>query len=232
MGERAVSGIILAGGRSRRLGIDKTTMPWPPVPPVAPRAAKTPGAPGTPDAGGGTDAPRAPGEGGQKTLLEATGQKLARVCDDVVLVGYRAARPAPFQVVPDVYAEGGSLGGLYSGLLACRHDYALAVATDMPFLSQPLLEWMLAQPRDFDVLAPANDEIETLHTLYSKRCLDAMKRRLDAGKLRITGVFEDVRVRYVDQATLRAIDPDGLSFFNVNTPEDLERARTLAMRCD
>jgi molybdopterin-guanine dinucleotide biosynthesis protein A len=100
----------------------------------------------------------------------------------------------------------------------------------MPFLGVKLLEWMVAQAREFDVLAPVNEEIETLHTLYSKRCLEAMKRRLEAGRLKITGFFEDVKVRYVDRTTLREIDPDGLSFFNVNTPEDLERAREIEAR--
>jgi molybdopterin-guanine dinucleotide biosynthesis protein A len=128
-------------------------------------------------------------------------------------------------VVPDLHDEGGSLGGIYSGLSAARHEYALAVATDMPFLSVPLMEWMLAQPRDYDVLAPIYGEVQTLHAIYSKRCLEPMKDRLDAGRLKITGFFEDVRVRYVDEATVARIDSEGLSFFNVNTPEDLERAR-------
>ncbi len=193
------SGIVLAGGRSRRLGIDKTTMRWPP-------------------------------QTGTQTLLEVTAGKLAQVCDEVLLVSYRGAHPLPYRIVPDRFAEGGSLGGLYSGLVEASHDYALAVATDMPFLSLGLLRWMLAQPRDFDVLVPVRDEPEPLHALYSKACLEPMRRRLEAGRLKITGFFEDVRVRYVDEPTLRQLDPEGLSFFNINTPEDLQRAVDLAQR--
>lgn len=196
---RATSGIVLAGGRSRRLGIDKTTMRWPP-------------------------------QTGTQTLLEVTAGKLAQVCDEVLLVNYRGAHPLPYRIVPDRFAEGGSLGGLYSGLVEASHDYALAVATDMPFLSLELLRWMLAQPRDFDVLVPLRDEPEPLHALYSKACLEPMRRRLEAGRLKITGFFEDVRVRYIDEATLRQFDPAGLSFFNINTPEDLQRAVDLAQR--
>ncbi len=196
---RAATGIVLAGGRSRRLGMDKTTMRWPP-------------------------------QTGTRTLLEVTASTLAQVCDEVLLVNYRGAHPLPYRVVPDRFAEGGSLGGLYSGLVAASHDYALAVATDMPFLSLDLLRWMLAQPRDFDVLVPVRDEPEPLHALYSKACLEPMRRRLEAGRLKITGFFEDVRVRYVDEATLRQLDPEGLSFFNINTPDDLRRAVELAQR--
>ena len=204
-----VSGLIMAGGRSRRLGIDKTTMPWPPT-----------------ECDGGATVSDAP----VQTLLEATGAKLAQVCAEVIAVAYRGARPIPYRVAPDLYDEGGSLGGIYSGLSAARCDYALAVATDMPFLNLALLRWLLDQPRDYDVLVPVRKEPEPLHAIYSKRCLEPMRRRLDAGRLKITGFFDDVRVRYVDAATLALLDPEGLSFFIVITPADLERARQLLQR--
>ena len=203
-----VTGLIMAGGRSRRLGIDKTTMPWPPP--------------------GGADAPAPLQPTG--TLLEATGAKLAMLCAEVIAVAYRGQRPIPYPVAPDLYDEGGSLGGIYSGLFAARHDYAVAIATDMPFLSVPLLRWMLEQPRDYDVLVPVREEPEPLHAVYSKRCLEPMRRRLDANQLKITGFFADVRVRCVDRELLDRLDPEGLSFFNVNTPADLERARQILAR--
>jgi molybdenum cofactor guanylyltransferase len=207
------TGIILAGGRSRRLGTDKTTMPWPPAAPAAPVGQ-------APQADTGAAGP-------ERTLLEATGAILEQVCDEVLVVGYRAARPVPYRVAPDRYADGGSLGGLFSGLTVAAGEYALAVATDMPFLSLPLLRWMLDQPRDYDVLVPVREEPEPLHAVYSKACLEPMRRRLDAGRLKITGFFADVRVRYVEPSALERLDPDGRSFFNVNTPDDLERARRI-----
>ena len=192
--------MVMAGGRSRRLGIDKTTMPWPP---------------------GAADAP-----GGQ-TLLGRTAGLLGAACSEVLVVAYHGARAIPYRVAPDLFPEGGSLGGIYSGLVAAEHEYALAVATDMPFLSLPLVRWMLEQPRDYDVLIPLREEPEPLHAVYSKACLEPMRRRLEAGRLKITGFFEDVRVRYVDQGLLTRLDPQGLSFFNINTPDDLQRATEL-----
>jgi molybdenum cofactor guanylyltransferase len=203
-----LSGVILAGGRSRRLGIDKTAMPWPPD---------------------GSKTSTVPAEK-RRTLLEATAGKLEEVCREVLVAGYHGERPVPYRVVPDVYAEGGSLGGIYSGLLAASSEYAIAVATDMPFLSVPLLRWMASQARDYDVLVPVREEPEPLHAIYSKRCLEPMRCRLEEGRLKIAGFFDDVHVRYVDRRVLSELDPEGLSFFNVNTPEDLARAREIVAR--
>ncbi len=143
------SGAVLAGGRSRRLGLDKTTLPWPPPP----ARGEGPAAPEVPGAAGAVGAVGA-------TLLERTAGTLAALCDEVLVAGYRGARPLPprLRAVPDLFPEAGSLGGIYSALQAAAHDVMLAVATDMPFLSLPLLRWMLAQPRDYDVLLPVREE--------------------------------------------------------------------------
>lgn len=215
-GTNRISGIILAGGRSRRLGIDKATMPWPPASPDEERTAS------------GIVGAVPPGEETtSQTLLRVTAATLAQVCDEIVLAGYRGRPPAPYAAVPDMYPDGGSLGGMYAGLMAARHDYALAVATDMPFLNVALLRWMRDQPADYDALVPVREFPEPLHAIYGKACLEPMRRRLESGRLKITGFFDDVRVRYIDTDALAPLDPDGLSFFNINTPEDLDRARQI-----
>ena len=198
------SGAILAGGRGRRLGQDKTAIPWPP--------------------GGG-----APAAGPEGTLLAHTAGTLAALCAEVLVVGYAGGRPLPgaCRPVPDAFPAGGSLGGVYSALAGARAEHVLVVATDMPFLSQPLLRWMLAQPRDYDVLLPLGDRPQPLHAVWSRRCLDPLRRRLESGRLRLTDVLADLRVRAVPAAVLAREDPRGRSFFNVNTPEDLRRARAL-----
>jgi len=69
---------------------------------------------------------------------------------------------------------------------------------------------------------------EPTHALYSKACLPFIEPRLIAGDLKISGFYEQVRVRYLPEEEVAALDPEFLSFFNVNTPEDLERALSLA----
>ena len=194
----AVSGIILAGGKSRRLGVDKSQLVWPPGNPAG------------------------------RTLLDLTAEKLRLVCAEVLVVGYRGERQVPEGVceVQDAFRDGGPLGGLCTGLEAAQHGYALAVATDMPFLSVPLLEWLIQRPRDYDVLAPVYDLVQTLHAVYSKRCIDVMRRRIESGRKSLMGLYEEpaLRVRYVEQDVVERLDPGGRSFANVNTPRELEEA--------
>lgn len=169
-----------------------------------------------------------PGDPAGRTLLDLTAEKLSLVCAEVIVVGYHGERPLPDRVrpVPDVFPDGGPLGGLCAGLAAAEHDYALAVATDMPFLSLPLVEWLLAQPRDYDVLAPVYSLVQTLHAFYSKRCVEVMRRRIEQGRRSLIGLYEapELRVRYVEQSAVERLDPGGRSFVNVNTPEELEQA--------
>ena len=69
---------------------------------------------------------------------------------------------------------------------------------------------------------------EPTHALYNKACLPHMQRRLEADELKIIGFFEEVRVFYLAEEELDRLDPDRLSFFNVNTQKDLDRAHELA----
>jgi molybdopterin-guanine dinucleotide biosynthesis protein A len=135
-------------------------------------------------------------------------------------------------MVPDALPGTGALGGLYSGLLAATMPYNFVVACDMPALQPALLLAMADQPRDCDVLIPrwqepgeSRPQLETLHAVYSRACLPAIRAHLDAGDLRLISFLPDVRVRYLDEPELRAVDPDLRSFRNLNTPDELAQAQ-------
>jgi molybdenum cofactor guanylyltransferase len=189
-----VSGIILAGGKSRRLGVDKAMLRL---------------------------------DGGP-TLIAETVARLLPLVDEIVIVaddGERFGR-LPARIVPDLYPGAGSLGGIYTGLTAATHEHSLVVACDMPFLSGELMRHLLAEPRNYDVLLPRLESgfTEPLHAVYSRACLDPIRTRLEARRYRIIGFLDEVRVRYVDELQLRQLDPDLLSFVNINTPEELTDA--------
>ena len=131
-------------------------------------------------------------------------------------------------MVPDVYPDHGSLGGIYSGLKAAPGDAAFTVACDMPFLHPDVVRLVLARAGEGDVVIPrVGDQLETLHAVYGKRCLGPMEERLRAGRLKIVGFFGDVHVVEIAEAEVARYRDPAVAFMNVNTPEELERARQL-----
>jgi molybdopterin-guanine dinucleotide biosynthesis protein A len=118
--------------------------------------------------------------------------------------------------------------GLYSGLLAAKHDYAIAVACDMPFINIELLKYMISLPRDYDALLPKiGEQTEQLHSIYSKNCLPKMEKYLNSGHLKITSFMDEIDVKYVDEDIINKYDPRHLSFFNVNTAQQLNEAQDI-----
>ncbi len=168
---------------------------------------------------------------GGRVLIEGIVEKMARIGDEVIIVtnspqkyGHLEAR-----LVGDIYPGKGALGGIYSGLRAARSDYGLVVACDMPFLDLRLLRYMILLSSGRDVVIPRVGELtEPLHAIYSKECLQPMERLLSAGRLKIIDFFPEVRVRYIEEQEIKLFDPQCLSFFNINTPADLQKARNLA----
>ncbi len=199
--DTGTTGVILAGGLSRRLGRDKAVEPV----------------------------------GGQP-MISRVMARLSEVSDETVVVvneaGRAAALPIPesARVVVDAYPGKGSLGGIFTGLSAAD-GWAFVVSCDMPFLNTGLMAYMSSLRDGCDVVAPVvGGRPEPTHALYSKACLPHVRQRLEADELKITGFFEEVRVRRVSEEELDRFDPQRLSLFNVNTQDDLDRARRLAAR--
>ncbi len=95
----------------------------------------------------------------------------------------------------------------------------------MPFVSALLLGRMLALAAEADVVMPRwKGEYEPLQAVYSKACLPTVEAALEAGKRRMISFYPEVRVRVVEELEISRIDPSGLSFFNINTPDDLAQA--------
>lgn len=133
------------------------------------------------------------------------------------------------KVVGDIYPGKGSLGGIYTGLVASDSLYNIVVACDMPFLNQGLLRYMIEIADNFDLVIPRlGNTIEPLHAVYSKRCLAPIEHLLEQDDLQIFKFFPAVKVRYMEADEIDRFDPEHLSFFNINTEADLKTARELS----
>jgi molybdopterin-guanine dinucleotide biosynthesis protein A len=175
--------------------------------------------------------PKALLELGGRRIIERVLDVVAPVVDDVLVV---TNTPELYgflglPMVADAWPGHGSLGGIFTGLAAAAGEAAFTVACDMPFLHPAVARLVVARAGEADVVVPrVGGQLETLHALYAKRCLPAIETRLRAGRLKIVGFFEDVRVVEVAEAEIARHRAPAVVFMNVNTPEDLERARALA----
>lgn len=192
-----VTGILLAGGKSRRMGEDKRHLLV-----------------------------------GEQTLLERGLAVLRATFQDVLVVIAQDSPPLDVEahVVRDLVPDCGSLGGLYTGLMQASTPYIFVVACDMPFLDPAVIAQFTSRRATADiVLAKLGSRVHPMHALYSKRCLPVVERMIQARQLKIQEMVSDrsLHVRYVMEDDLRALDPSGRSFQNVNTPADLDVARAL-----
>jgi len=135
--------------------------------------------------------------------------------------------------VVDLYPGKGALGGIYTGLMNATAYYSLFVACDMPFINHALVRYLASIAPGFDIVIPAfNGYFEPLHAIYSKDCLDEMKKLLDEDDLVIIDLLDAVKTRYVEMDEIKEFDPDLLSFFNINTKHDLVKAKSIIERTE
>jgi molybdopterin-guanine dinucleotide biosynthesis protein A len=154
---------------------------------------------------------------------------LAAVADDIRIVANDPDRYAALgvRVIPDAIAGMGPLGGIYTALLDARHELAIVVACDMPFVTAPLFARLLEQIGDADAAVPRSARgLEPLCAVYRRTVAAAAKRRIDRGALTVSELLTEVRVREVEGLAL-APHGAGALFENINTPHDHERARGL-----
>jgi molybdopterin-guanine dinucleotide biosynthesis protein A len=178
---------------------------------------------------GGT--PKALLELGGRRIIERVVGVVRQVAADVLVVTNTPElyRFLGLPMVPDVFPDRGSLGGIYSGLAAATGDAAFTVACDMPFLRPDVARLVVGRAGEADVVVPrVGDQLQTLHALYGKGCLAPIEDRLRAGRLKVTGFFDAVRVLEISEAEVARYADPALVFMNVNTPEELEHARALA----
>jgi molybdopterin-guanine dinucleotide biosynthesis protein A len=134
---------------------------------------------------------------------------------------------AGYRTVRDGVEGAGPLAGIAAGLAAVATPWLLVVAGDMPYLDPAIIDLMIAGRRD-DVDAiglRVGDLPEPLLCVLHTRTRTAVERRLAARRFKASGLLtdEDLRVRWIEEAELRAIDPELTGLVNVNQPEDLRR---------
>lgn len=195
-----VSGFVLAGGKSTRMGQDKATLTL-----------------------------------NGRTLLEHALAALHQVCRDVSILGRYELYGTLAPVYEDIYPGCGPLGGIHTALSNAQTPYSLIIAVDTPFLMPEFLSYLAerAIASDAVVITPEiNDYTQPLCTVYSLDFLPIAEKAIKSGNFKIVPLFPRNQTLVIKEAELRRFAFGAEMFENLNTPEDMERARRRSSRVD
>ena len=188
-----VSAIVLAGGRSSRFGADKC------------RAACA----GTPVL--------------QRVLDRVEDLRRSGRVDEVVVVGPWAPEGVHLELEPIRFL--GPLAGLAHALDTVDTDVVLVLAGDHPLLATALLELLvdraLTTPAVDAVVPVGPDGPEPLVACYRRSVRAVVQQRLDRDRRSLRGLLDELSVDWIGREVWSRVDRSGVSFLDVDTPEDL-----------
>jgi molybdenum cofactor guanylyltransferase len=192
-GAPRLTGAILAGGFSRRLGQDKVALQL-----------------------------------GGKPLALWVSEALAPLVTSSWLITNQPLAHQSFglPLLTDLRPFQGPAGGLATALFWARTPWVLAVAVDNPFLAPAILAALAARAGQTSrpaVVCRSSRGLEPFPGLYAVRLLPALQNFLQTDR-RPTRFLEICRPQVFSETEVLALDPEGRSFFNLNTPGDLQRA--------
>lgn len=197
MTQRACTGIILAGGESKRLNsVEKSNLLV-----------------------------------GDRRIIERMMTVYEKLFREIILVSNHPTTYLEWDavIVKDIYTRRSSLTGIHSGLFYTKTDHAFIAACDTPFLKTELVKAIIQRiDSSVDVVIPRTDAgIEPLFAVYSRRCLQTVRHALERNDLKIRNIFKKLKVKEIPETVLRKMDSGLVSFFNINTPDDLEQANRM-----
>jgi molybdenum cofactor guanylyltransferase len=167
---------------------------------------------------------------GGETLVERVSNALSARCEEVILAGSGEAPPGVLAVA-DARPGQGPLAGMEAGLTAARFPLVFVAAGDMPFLSAGLVDYLLGVLKEHGALAAVPDGGGRTHALcaaYSREVLPRLRVAMDDGVRAARGFLDGLdAVVYVPEMELRPLGDPDLLLMNVNSPEDLARARSV-----
>jgi molybdenum cofactor guanylyltransferase len=188
-----LSGFVLAGGKSTRMGQDKAAVNL-----------------------------------NGRTLLEHALAALHDVCRDVAILGKYELYGTLAPVYEDIFPGCGPLGGIHAALSHSHTQYNLIIGVDTPFLAPGLLAYLAqrATATGAVVTTPEIDDYpQPLCTVYSRDFLDIAEHALKVGNYKITPLFPRDGTLVIKESELKRFAFPADMFDNLNTPEDLARAR-------
>lgn len=178
-----------------------------------------------------------------RPLIQRVIERLSPIADELIVTTNRPDDYAflntstgsvhRLRLVPDLKPGRGALGGLYTAIAAAKNPIVAVVACDMPFASPTLFEAaskLLDEEEADIVIAKSEEGYEPLHAVYRRAtCLPAIEAAIDADQWKVVAWFPQVNVRILTPEEIKRYDPVGLTFWNVNTPEEFAEAERISL---
>jgi molybdopterin-guanine dinucleotide biosynthesis protein A len=195
------SAVILAGGSGRRLGAEKALLDFKGRP-----------------------------------LVCWTAERLLEMAEELVIVARNEDQAARLQeILPqaevtwDAVLGFGPVAGLAAGMKRTRGRLAFAAGCDMPFLNLKVIQLLFELAEGFEAAVPAGPKgTEPLHAVYkAEKMALACQKALERGERKIQSPLRELRSNFVPVERLKELDPELLTFFNLNTREELQEAEKI-----
>jgi FdhD protein len=197
-----VSGAVLAGGRSRRMGQDKRWLPVDGVPLLARAVAAV------------------------AAVADEVQVVTAAPADEAAVAAAVADLPtATVRWQGDQRPGEGPLAGIEAALAGAQHDVVVVLAGDHPAASPAVLRALadlLEVHRDADVAVLGSERgPQPLVAAYRRAALPRIRAVLDAGERRATRVVDHLATVVLEPHAWQRLDPSGATAVDLDTPEDL-----------
>ena len=194
--------VIQAGGGSSRMGQDKALVPFE-----------------------------------SSTLIEYILSQIKGFGDEQIIITNRVKEYQRFglPIFQDVIPGLGALGGIYTGIYHASYHHSIILACDMPFVNKNLLKRLIELTPGYDAVIPRlkpDEFAEPFRAVYAKTSLQSIEDAIESGQNRVISFFDEINIRFFCAHEIRIYDPEGMSFFNVNTPEDLAEAKNMAKKLE
>jgi molybdenum cofactor guanylyltransferase len=163
-------------------------------------------------------------------LIAHVVRKLGSIFPEIIVVAApdQELPPLPVKLARDDVAYQGPVSGIYHGLKASTREICFVTSCDAPFLNLALVSHLLSQISEFDVVVPFwQERFQPLHAVYRTSVAPFLKDQLERGELRPIFLYAKVRTRKIHEDEIRELDPQGLSFLNMNSSADYDAALKL-----
>lgn len=159
----------------------------------------------------------------EKTFIETITDQLEPFFDEIIIITNtpREYDFLPYNKYTDLILNKGPLGGIHSGLIHAKYEYAFVTACDMPLVNGVAAKKLCKMVQGYDGVVPRKGQyLQPLFAVYKKSCISYIKKCLKENSLQIPSFYPYINILYKDWSEIMDEDPDK-TFFNVNTPEDL-----------